>query len=311
MEFHHRPVMSVEVVRFLGCRAGGTYVDGTLGGGGHAMEILSASAPDGRLIGIDWDEEALEYVKERLKPDAGRVEFVKGNFADMKSIMDELEIDRVDGILLDLGVSSRHLDDPERGFSFQHDAPLDMRMDRGGATTAFDLVNTLPEEELREIVRRYGDERWAKRIAMKIVKRRRESPVKTTMELADIISSAIPRKFHPRSINPATKTFMALRIAVNREIENLERALHDGIGLLRHGGRMVVITFHSLEDRIVKTAFRELATGCTCPSDLPYCVCNKKSQAKLLTRKPLIPTEGEVEENPRARSAKLRAVEVI
>ncbi|MFQ5329712.1 MAG: 16S rRNA (cytosine(1402)-N(4))-methyltransferase RsmH [Thermodesulfobacteriota bacterium] len=311
MHFHHRSVMPAEVVRLLGCRAGGTYIDGTLGGGGHAADILAASAPDGKLIGIDWDEEALEYVKERLQAEAGRVEFVRGNFADMKSMVDNLGIDRVDGILLDLGVSSRHLDDPDRGFSFRHDAPLDMRMDRSGTTTAFDLVNTLPEEELRDIVRKYGDERWAKRIAMKIVLKRAESPIRTTKELADIIASAIPRKFHPHTINPATKSFMALRIAVNREIENLETALHDGIALLHHGGRMAVITFHSLEDRIVKTAFRELATGCDCPSDIPYCVCNKRSTAKLLTRKPLIPTEGEVEENPRARSAKLRAVEVI
>jgi len=303
--------MPEEVVRLLGCRAGGTYIDGTLGGGGHAAAILSASAPDGRLIGIDWDEEALEYIKERLKADAGRVEFVRGNFADMKNMVSGIGIDTVDGILLDLGVSSRHLDEPERGFSFQYDAPLDMRMDRSGATTAFDLVNTLPEEDLRDIIRKYGDERWAKRIAMRIVRRRMEGPIKTTKELADIIASAIPRKFHPRAINPATKSFMALRIAVNREIENLKTVLHDGIGLLRHGGRMVVITFHSLEDRVVKTAFREFANGCTCPSDIPYCVCNKRSTAKLLTRKPLIPTEGEVEENPRARSAKLRAIEAI
>ncbi|MFQ5587079.1 MAG: 16S rRNA (cytosine(1402)-N(4))-methyltransferase RsmH [Thermodesulfobacteriota bacterium] len=308
MEFYHRPVMPVEVDRFLECKAGGTYVDGTLGGGGHAEAILAASAPDGRLIGIDWDEEALLYARERLKPYAGRVEFVKGNFANIKGILRSLEVDKVDGILLDLGVSSRHLEKPERGFSFQYDAPLDMRMDREGATTACDLVNGLPQEELRELLKKYGDERWAKRIAMIIVRTRQESPIRTTKELADIVSFAIPRKHHPRSRHPATKTFLALRIAVNREIENLEAALHDGIGLLYHGGRMVVITFHSLEDRIVKNAFRQFTGGCVCPSDTPYCVCKRRSEVRILTRKALTPSQEEIEGNPRARSAKLRAV---
>jgi len=225
--------------------------------------------------------------------------------------MDSLKIDRADGILLDLGVSSRHLDSPERGFSFRHDAPLDMRMDREGGTTAYDLVNTLPEGELGEIIKTYGEERWAKRIAMVIAKRRREAPVKTTGELAELVAGAIPRRYHPRSIHPATKTFLALRIVVNSEMENLESALHEVPGLIRHGGRMVVITFHSLEDRIVKKSFRHLATGCICPPDLPRCACDKRSEVKLLTRKALLPSDEEREGNPRARSAKLRAVEVI
>ncbi len=309
MEFYHHPVMSDEVVRCLGCKDGGLYVDGTLGGGGHTLEILRASEPTGRVVGIDWDRDALSYSRKRLASYRSRIRLIKGNFANIRDIMKELSIARVDGILLDLGVSSHHFEKSERGFSFHHDAALDMRMDMEGRRTAADIVNEFSREELRDIFKKYGEERWGDKIAMTIVRKREVTPIKTTVELAELVSSAIPRRFHPRGIHPATRVFMALRIVVNNELENIKKAINDCIWLLAHGGRMVVISFHSLEDRIVKASFRSFEGKCVCPPGFPRCVCKTKQEVRLLNRKAITPSKEEIERNPRARSAKLRAIE--
>lgn len=311
MAFVHASVLPAEVLAYLAPRSGGVYVDGTLGGGGHSRLILEASAPDGVLIGFDRDPSALAAAGERLSSYGDRVRLVRGNYGEMAEALNNLGIDAVDGFLLDIGVSSHQLDTAERGFSFQTDAPLDMRMDPDAGTTAATLVNELAEDELARIIRDYGEERWAKRVASFIAKARQEKEIESTLQLVDIVKGAIPRGAWEERIHPATRTFQALRIAVNDELGSLERGLAAGIELLAPGGRGVVISFHSLEDRIVKNTFRRYAQGCTCPKDFPRCVCGGKPRLRILTGRPVVAGEAEVAENPRARSAKLRAVEKL
>lgn len=310
MGFSHLSVMPEESVRLLGCSKEGVYVDGTLGGGGHTAEILRAN-PGNRVIGIDRDEAALKAAGEFLKPFGDRVSFVRDDFRNIKNAVEGLGAGQVDGVILDVGVSSYQLDSAERGFSFRMDAPLDMRMDTRQAQTAAMLVNSLDEQELERIFREFGEEAFAWRIAKAIVSARARGPIETTGELVDIVLFAIPRKFHGKRIHPATKVFQALRIAVNDELESLRQGINGGMSVLKAGGRMVVISFHSLEDRIVKNAFREASTGCVCPPKFPVCVCGHKPAAKLLTRKAVTASEEEIERNPRARSARLRAVEIL
>jgi 16S rRNA (cytosine1402-N4)-methyltransferase len=311
MEFDHLPVMPVEALHYLAPRSGGIYVDGTVGGAGHAALLLAASAPDGLLIGFDRDPVALGAAAARLAQYGERVRLIRSNFAGMGSHLAALGITAIDGLLLDLGVSSHQLDTGARGFSFRSDAPLDMRMDPDLPATAADLVNELPEEELARIVREFGEERWAKRIAAFIVRARAEAPITTTSRLVDVIKGAIPRAKWEERLHPATRTFQALRIAVNDELGSLEEGLGAGLGLLKKGGRAVIISFHSLEDRIVKESFRSMARGCTCPKDLPRCVCGRVPQLKILTGRPVMAGEAELAANPRARSAKLRAAEKL
>ena len=303
--------MPDEVLAALAPRSGGVYVDGTLGGAGHAGLILTASAPDGMLIGFDRDAEAIAVARERLAPFGGRVRLFQRNFAVIRATLAEIGVDGIDGFVLDLGVSSHQLNKEERGFSFMHDAPLDMRMDRNSGPSAADLVNTLPEAELFRIIAQYGEERWAKRVASFIVAGRQERPIATTLQLVDLIKGAIPKAKWEERLHPATRTFQALRIAVNEELKSLEEGLVDLLALLRPGGRGAVISFHSLEDRIVKSGFRAAAVGCTCPKGLPGCVCGRVPQFKVVTGKPLRAGEEEVAGNPRSRSARLRVVEKI
>lgn len=300
--------MPDEVIRFLVIKADGVYLDGTLGGGGHAALILE-NAPNIRLIGIDRDLEALAAAGKRLAAYQQQLHLVHGDFGALSDHLGPLEISALDGFILDLGVSSHQLDHGKRGFSFQQNAPLDMRMDTSGGETAADLVNGLPEHELERIISAYGEERWAKRIASFIARERSESPITSTFKLVDIIKGAVPKAKWDERIHPATRTFQALRIAVNHELESLERGMRAALELLKPGGRGVIISFHSLEDRIVKHIFREYAEGCTCPRQLPVCVCGKQPRVKILTGKPVLATGQEVDKNPRARSAKLRAVE--
>ncbi len=311
MGVFHIPVMLREVIASLNCRAGGVYVDCTVGGGGHAEAILRSSAPNGVLIGIDTDEEALEEAAKRLAPFENRAVLVKGNFADMDTILSEMNIGKADGIFLDLGVSSHQLDTAYRGFSFTLDAPLDMRMDRSRGSSAYDLVQTLPEGELENIIRKYGEERMARRIARSIVQNRNFAPIKTTADLAAVVIRAFPPEARRQKIHPATRTFQALRIAVNDELTGLNRAIAGGMERLGPGGRFSVISFHSLEDRIVKSAFHMGEKGCTCPPDLPVCACGRTPRLKVITRKPILPGEEEISRNPRSRSAKLRTAERI
>ncbi|HBB15667.1 MAG TPA: 16S rRNA (cytosine(1402)-N(4))-methyltransferase [Syntrophus sp. (in: bacteria)] len=311
MGVFHIPVMISEVIASLRCRAGAVYVDGTVGGGGHAEAILRGTAPDGMLIGIDTDEEALDEAAKRLAPFKNRTILVKGNFADMDAILTEMNIGKADGILLDLGVSSHQLDTAYRGFSFTLDAPLDMRMDRSRGSSAYDLIQTLPEEELERIIRKYGEERMARRVARSIVEKRKVTPIRTTADLAAVVVRALPHVAGRQRIHPATRTFQALRIAVNDELTGLHRAITDGMERLGPGGRFSVISFHSLEDRIVKSAFRIGEKGCICPPDLPVCACRRTPTLKVITRKPIIPGEAEITSNPRSRSAKLRTAERI
>lgn len=309
--FSHTTVLYNEVLQLLSPRPGGVYVDGTIGGGGHALGILQASSPDGILLGFDRDAEALAAASRRLSPFEGRVRLFHANFTHLSEILAEESIEAVDGMVLDLGVSSHQLDTPERGFSFQQDAPLDMRMDTASGMTAADLVNTLAEQELERIIRDFGEERWARRIAAAIVTKRREAPVLTTLQLAGIVSRAIPRAKWEARLHPATRTFQAIRIAVNGELESLAKVLGDAVEALAPGGRLAVISFHSLEDRIVKTAFNELAQGCVCLKGVPRCVCGRVPVVKKLTGKPVTAGPGEIANNLRSRSAKLRAVEKL
>jgi 16S rRNA (cytosine1402-N4)-methyltransferase len=309
-KFQHLSVLPDEVIRFLEPADGKTYLDGTLGGGGHSALILE-KAPGAFLIGIDRDQAALAAAGTRLAAHSGHIRLVHGDFAGVAGHLNTLGITALDGFILDLGVSSHQLDTRERGFSFQQDAPLDMRMDSSGGETAADLVNGLPEQELERIIAEYGEERWAKRIASFIVKERAESPVTTTFRLVDIIKGAVPKAKWDERIHPATRTFQALRIAVNSELESLERGMRAALDLLKPGGRGVIISFHSLEDRIVKHIFREYAEGCTCPRQLPICVCGKKPRVRILTGRPVTATQTETDGNPRARSAKLRAIEKL
>lgn len=306
--FEHRPVMPDEVLALLEPKPGEVFLDGTVGGGGHARLILEASAPDGRLIGLDQDPEALRKAAEVLAPFAGRVWLRHSNFSAATEVLAELGIDGLDGALFDLGVSSHQLDTAERGFSFRNDAPLDMRMDPTGGTTAAELVNTLPVAELTRIFREYGEERWAGRIARRIEQVRRETPLLTTGQLAELISKTVPGGQVPGRIHPATRVFQALRIRVNRELEHVEAGINAAIGLLKPMGRLVVISFHSLEDRIVKRMFQEEAKTCTCPPRLPVCVCHTVPRVEMLTRKALRASPEETASNPRSRSAVLRAV---
>jgi 16S rRNA (cytosine1402-N4)-methyltransferase len=307
--FHHLSVMPDEVIQFLNPRPGGIYLDGTLGGGGHARLILERCTPGGTLVGIDQDQEALQATGQRLAEFGTAVKLVHGNFGELDSHLDQLGISALDGFILDIGVSSHQLDSGKRGFSFQQDAPLDMRMDTSQGSTAADLLNELPEHELEQIIWEYGEERWAKRIAAFIVAARQESAISGTFQLVDIIKGAVPKAKWDEHIHPATRTFQAIRIAVNRELDNLEQGLKAAVDRLLPGGRGVVISFHSLEDRIVKHIFREFSSGCTCPRNLPVCVCNTVPRVRVLTNRPVMAGEAEISRNPRSRSAKLRSVE--
>ena len=309
MTFRHVSVLLPETIEGLNIRPDGIYADGTLGGGGHASEVAARLTEGGRLIGIDQDADAIAAAGERLKPFGDRVTIVRDNYVNMKQVLADLGIEAVDGICLDLGVSSYQLDTAERGFSYMEDAPLDMRMDRREDRTAADLVNECTEQELFRIIRDYGEDRFAKNIAKHIVKARERRPIRTTGELADIIRGAIPMKIQVTGGHPAMRTFQALRIALNRELQVLEDSIDEMIGLLNPGGRLCIITFHSLEDRIVKNGFRRNESPCTCPPGFPVCVCGKKSRGTVITRKPILPTKEEAEENPRSRSAKLRIFE--
>lgn len=307
--FRHLSVLPEEVIQFLNPRPGGVYLDGTLGGGGHARLILERCTPGGMLIGIDQDREALQAAGQRLEDFGTGARLVHGNFGELEQHLDRLGIPALDGFILDLGVSSHQLDSAGRGFSFQQDAPLDMRMDTSCGETAADLLNELPEPELERIIRDYGEERWAKRIAAFIVRARQEAPFVTTLQLVDTIKGAVPKAKWDERIHPATRTFQAIRIAVNRELESLEKGLRSALDRLNPHGRGVVISFHSLEDRIVKHIFREYAAGCTCPRNFPVCVCNSRPRVRVLTGRPVTAGRQEIEANSRSRSAKLRAVE--
>ena len=309
-EFHHVSVLLEECIQGLAIKPDGIYVDGTLGGAGHSSRI-AAKLTTGRLIGIDRDNVALEAAAERLRPFEDRVTLVHANFCDMDQALQGLGIDKVDGILLDLGVSSPQLDDGQRGFSYMTDAPLDMRMNGEDTRDARQIVNTWSYEELKRILCDYGEERFAPRIAAAICRRREQAPIETTLELVDVIKSAMPASALREKQHPAKRSFQAIRIAVNDELGAVETVMKKAVPLLNPGGRLAVITFHSLEDRIVKNAMAEAAKGCTCPPSFPVCVCGKKPQVRIVTRKPIISGEEELERNPRARSAKLRICEKL
>ncbi len=311
MEFHHVPIMVDEVLRLLEPERGGIFVDGTLGGGGHAEAVLKALPPSGKLYGIDRDDEALAAASVRLTPFGDRFTAVKGNFFDMRALLNDRGVFGVDGILLDLGVSSHQLDTPERGFSYKAEAPLDMRMDRSAPLTAYTIVNTWSKNALVQIFSEYGEERFSARIAERIVSERANRPIETTTELAELVKSAIPAKFRNEPQHPARRCFQAIRIAVNGELDGLADALSAAHDLLNPGGRLAVLTFHSLEDRIVKNAFRTFENPCTCPKSAPVCICGKRPTAKVLTRHPITAGEAEQRENTRSTSAKLRAIERI
>ena len=309
-EFTHRPVLLDECIEALNIRPEGTYLDGTLGRAGHSREIARRLTA-GRLICVDRDRAALDAARERLAPWMDRVTLIHSNFDRLDEILDELSLSCVDGMLFDLGVSSPQLDDGTRGFSYMADAPLDMRMDREEGVTAAGIVNGWPQDELRRIISRYGEERYAPQIAGAIARRREDKPISTTLELVEIIKSAMPAKALREKQHPAKRTFQAIRIAVNDELACVERMLQRAVPRLNKGGRLAVITFHSLEDRIVKTGLAEFARGCTCPPDFPVCVCGKTPDIRLVNKKPILPGGREIEENPRARSAKLRAAEKL
>lgn len=309
MEFHHRSVLLQETIENLCIKPDGIYVDGTLGGAGHASEICRGLSATGRLIGIDQDEDAIKAAGERLKVFGERVTIIRSNYCNMVRELNNIGVTAVDGILLDLGVSSYQLDTAERGFSYREDAPLDMRMDRRDTQTAGDIVNTYSEAKLYRVIRDYGEDQFAKNIAKHICMAREKAPIRTTGELTEIIKAAIPMKVRATGGHPAKKTFQAIRIELNRELEVLEESLDGMIDLLSPGGRLCVITFHSLEDRIVKTIFRRNENPCTCPPEFPVCVCGKKSKGRVVTRKPILPSAQELEENPRSKSAKLRVFE--
>lgn len=304
MEFRHYSVLLAETIEQLQIRPDGVYVDGTLGGGGHAFAVCGHLTA-GHFYGIDQDEDAIRAASERLKPFGDKVTILRDNYCNMRAALSAEGVDAVDGIVLDLGVSSYQFDNMERGFSYRFDAPLDMRMDRRQTLTAREIVNNYSESELYRIIRDYGEDRFAKNIAKHIVRKRMEKTIETTFELNDIIRGAIPAKMR-RDGHPSKQTFQAFRIECNRELEVLTNALDDFIDLLKPGGRLCIITFHSLEDRIVKTAFRKNESPCTCPPEFPMCVCGKKSKGIVVTRKPILPTQREIEENSRSKSAKLR-----
>ncbi|MBU9738715.1 16S rRNA (cytosine(1402)-N(4))-methyltransferase RsmH [Diplocloster agilis] len=309
MEFAHTSVLLKETIDGLHIRPDGIYVDGTLGGGGHAYEVCRRLSKNGRFVGIDQDEAAIDAAGRRLAEFEEQVDIVRSNYCEMTQVMKELGIQKVDGIVLDLGVSSYQLDEPERGFTYREDVPLDMRMDRRQPQTARDIVNEYSEMELYRMIRDYGEDKFAKNIAKHIVAARAAKPIETTLELSEIVKAAIPMKFRAVGGHPAKRTFQAIRIELNRELEVLKNSLDDMIELLNSGGRICIITFHSLEDRIVKNIFRTNENPCTCPSDFPVCVCGKKPKGRVVTRKPVLPSEEELLTNSRAKSAKLRIFE--
>ena len=309
-EFYHVSVLLDECIEGLAIKPDGIYVDGTLGGAGHSSEVAKRLTT-GRLIGIDRDPVALKAAGERLAPYADRVTLVHSNFCEIKQVLRDLDIPGVDGILLDLGVSSPQLDDGSRGFSYMADAPLDMRMNNEDALSAYEVVNTWSQDELKRILYDYGEERYAPRIAAAICSRRENKPIETTLELVDVIRSAMPAAALREKQHPAKRSFQAIRIAVNDELGSVEKVMRDAIPCLNPGGRLAIITFHSLEDRIVKNGMSAASKGCTCPPNFPVCVCGKKPQVKLVNRKPIISGDEELERNPRARSAKLRVCEKL
>jgi len=311
MRYRHISVMVKEVIDYLDCSPGKTYVDGTLGGGGHAKAILRAIGPDGFLIGVDQDPVAVAFAREALHQYKSNISVFHDSFIHLPEILAGLHTTGVDGIVLDLGLSLHQLERSGRGFSFMRDEPLDMRMNPGEGESAEVLVNRLSEKELATLIASYGEERWARRIARGIVQARGHQPIKTSMHLAEIVTSAIPARYRPRRIHPATRTFQALRIEVNQELRSLRMFLEGALELLNIGGRLCILSFHSLEDRMVKRHFRSLAQGCECPRDFPRCVCGKKPQVRILTKRPVQADPAEVMANPMSRSAKLRAVERI
>lgn len=310
MEFRHVSVLLNETITGLNIKKDGIYVDCTLGGAGHSIEILKRLGDRGKLIGIDQDSAAIKAAEKRLSG-FKNVQLVHDNFYNIKDILDSLNIDKVDGIMMDLGVSSYQLDEAERGFSYMKDAPLDMRMNRDSSVSAYNIVNEYDEERLAKVIRDYGEEKFAKRIAGFIVERRKHGPINTTLELVEIIKNAVPAKARREGPHPAKRTFQAIRIEVNQELQILEKAIEDSIEKLNPGGRIAVITFHSLEDRITKNVLKKEENPCTCPKEFPVCVCGKKPSIKIITKKPIDPTEDELKQNPRSRSAKLRIGEKI
>ena len=312
MEFNHYSVLLNETIENLNIKPDGIYVDGTLGGGGHAYQVASRLSEKGRLIGIDQDADAIAAAGERLKEFGDKITIIRSNYANMKEELHRIGVEKVDGIVLDLGVSSFQLDTPERGFTYRDEnAPLDMRMDDRQSLTAKDIVNGYSEMDLYRIIRDYGEDKFAKIIAKHIVQERAKKPIETTGELTEIIRASIPMKVQVTGGHPAKRTFQAIRIELNKELEVLQNNLDDMIDLLNPGGRICIITFHSLEDRIVKTNFKRNENPCTCPSDFPVCVCGKKSKGKVVTRKPILPSEEELEVNSRSKSAKLRVFERV
>ena len=310
MEFNHKSVLLDETIESLNINPDGIYVDGTLGGAGHATEVCKRLSKNGRFIGIDQDEDALTVAKERLsKFKDVKIDVVKSNYHEIRKVLEDLGVEKVDGILLDIGVSSYQIDTVERGFSYKEDGPLDMRMDKSNPITAKDIVNEYSEMELFRIIRDYGEDKFAKNIAKHIVLKRKEKPIETTGELIDAIRAAIPQKIQATSGHPAKKTFQAIRIELNKELEVLEDSIDNMVDLLNDGGRLSIITFHSLEDRIVKNKFRNNENPCTCPKNFPMCVCGKKSKGIVVTRKPIVPSDDEIKNNKRAKSSKLRVFE--
>lgn len=309
MEFKHVSVLLEECIENLNIKPDGIYVDGTLGGAGHSLEIVKRLSGNGRHIGIDRDEAAINVATDRLKEYSDRVTIVRDNYSNIKNILEDLEIEQVDGILLDLGVSSYQLDEPERGFSYRFDTPLDMRMDQRQSTTAADIINNYSEEELYRVIKDYGEEKFAKSIAANLVKERTKKPIETTGQVVEIIRKSMPVKAQIASGHPAKRTFQAIRIECNDELDGIKNCIEDMIDALADGGRLCIITFHSLEDRIVKTAFKNAQEPCTCPKNFPMCVCGKKSKGIVISRKPILPSEEELEVNSRSASAKLRVFE--
>lgn len=310
-EFKHISVLLHETIEGLNIKPDGIYVDGTMGGAGHGYEVCKRLGPDGRYIGIDRDADAIVAGKERLAEFEDKVSIARGNYSSATELLKELNIEKVDGIMLDLGVSSHQLDVAERGFSYMADAPLDMRMDKRQTKTAYDIVNGYSEQELARVIREYGEDKFAQNIAKHIVAKRSGKPIETTGELNEAIRAAIPMKIQKTLGHPSKRTFQAIRIELNEELEELRIALDSMVDLLKPGGRLCIITFHSLEDRMVKTMFKKEENPCTCPSEFPVCVCGKKPRVKIISKKPILPSEKEQEENSRARSAKLRVLERI
>ncbi len=312
MEFKHKSVLLRETIEYLNVRPDGVYVDGTLGGGGHAYEVCKRLSGRGKFIGIDQDEDAIKAATRRLSEFEDKIQIIRSNYCDMRKVLADINVAKVDGIVLDLGVSSYQLDDPTRGFTYRvEDAPLDMRMDKRQKLTAGEIVNTYSEQELYRIIRDYGEDKFAKNIAKHIVLARQEKEIETTGELTEIIKAAIPAKIRMNGGHPSKRTFQAIRIELNRELELLQESLEDMIHLLNPGGRICIITFHSLEDRIVKNIYKKSENPCTCPSDFPVCVCGRKPLGRVVTRKPVVPSEDEIEYNSRSKSAKLRVFERI